>query len=55
MNVCFAWTSPAIWPHAVPDIFSTVTSADRSKVTCASCLHTLGSQKHNPPAMKSGY
>jgi hypothetical protein len=46
--LCFNWTSPAIWPHAVSDINDVWTTEDRAKVTCPSCLHALGSQKYAP-------
>jgi hypothetical protein len=42
---CYRWVSPAIWPHALVDIFSVQTTEDRARVTCLACLHALGSQK----------
>jgi hypothetical protein len=51
-GVCFAWVSPAIWPHAVRSIEATWTTEDRDEVTCPSCLHALGSQKQDAPAVE---
>lgn len=48
-RVCFNWTAPAIWPHALPDITRAQTTEDTAEVNCPSCQWALGSQKHEPP------
>lgn len=48
-TVCLNWRTS--WPHAVRDIFAVRSTDEMSEVTCASCLHAMGSQKQDPPAV----